>query len=517
MPSGKDIYFKKSVIGLEKRFYVQRRLAAPVPNARELIIDGDFSGAGSWTAGAGITINTAQKRALFAFVNDAALTQSVEEASKSTWYRVEFDVLEYQQGGLAVKMGDEGTEISVAASAGHKSIDVRSKGDNRLFLIGKNSFSGTVSNVSLKKLVFYEDNWFDITAFAGKDAIQSVSRSLDYKSWELGEVKQDNASLKFINAHGELSDEENEESIFHGGFARHYSKIRIDICFDGETQDTLFTGLLDDRSATSAVEKNLAVKESVSAYSFTKLLSDITLNELGALQGKNINDIVFEIMNRGFFTDFFEVRREDIQAGYNAAIDIAQYQDNAKALELLKDLAKGHSAFYIDIDGRFKFRPVEPTPDIKAHFGVTPERKIKVYDYRTGSERVIEKFYWEDSGEKYEAAASRYNTSETIDIKGVQNSADRQAILNHLGAKYSDKKASFKIDLPLCPFIALLDRVSVEQNGATDNSFILDISRLDVGVLELPVVAARITPNANFIVFEVKHSGAKTTLMLLEI
>jgi len=516
MPTSKELFFAKSVLGLQKKFSILRRLAVPITDGAEIAKNRDFSEVGGWTAGAGIEINQKSARALFSYVSGTSLTQSVPDMVKSTWYRVQFDILEYQQGDVQVQCGDEGTPASAAGAPGHISIDVCSKGNNTLYVTGINAFTGTISNISLQKLVYYERNWTDVTAYTTNNTISGVNRSLDYKSWEFGEVKQDNATLKLVNVYGEMSDEENDESIWHDGYVRHYSKFRIECSFDGKTRDVLFEGLLDDRTGYTQAESTQAVLENITAYSYTKLMSDITLAELGTLYGSTINDIVFDVMNRGFFTDYFAVNKAYIRAGVNAKVDLAAFEQGTKVADLLKELSKGHSVFYVDTDGIFKFQPIEPNLDVAAEFGSFPERKLKVYDYRSGSERVIEKFYWEDSSEKFEVPVPKYQTSQTVNIKGITDPADRQAIITFLGKKYSTKRASFKVDLPLCPFLRMMDRVRVEQLGATDNAFVLNVSRLDVGVLNQPVGAVRINPETQFVIYGLKHSDTKTTLTLLE-
>lgn len=513
--TSKSLYFSKSDIKLRKKFSVLRRLATPVVDGVELASDRTFTGSG-WTAGTGITIQTSRARALFSYVSGTSLTQTVSAMVKSTWYRVQFDILEYQQGNVQVKCGDEGTPASATGVMGHVSIDVCSKGDTTLYITGIDGFTGTISNVSLQKLVFYETNWQDITAYTTNNTINGINRSLDYKSWEFGEVKQDNATLKLVNVYGEMSDEDNEESFWHGGYVRHYSKLKIECSFDGQTNDTIFEGLLDDRSAYTQTESTQPVIENITAYAYTKLMSDITLAELGTISGTTINQIVYNVMNRGFFTDYFTVSSDYIDAGYNATIDLTEFEQSTKVMDLLKELAKGHSIFYIGTDGIFRFQAVEPNATVAAEFGSFPERKLKVYDYRTGSERIIEKFYWENSTEKYEVAVPKYKTSQKIEIKGVSSSTDKQGIINYLGNKYSVKRASFKVDLPLCPFLKIMDRVCVEQMGAIDNSFVLNVSQLDVGVLEQPIGAVKINPETEFVIYGLKHTDTKTTLTLLE-
>lgn len=106
MTTSKQLFFAKSVLGLQMKFSVRRRLATPASNGVEIAKNRDFSQAGVWTAGANITINQEAKRALFAYVSGTSLTQAVPNMVKSTWYRVQFDILEYQQGNVQVQCGN---------------------------------------------------------------------------------------------------------------------------------------------------------------------------------------------------------------------------------------------------------------------------------------------------------------------------------------------------------------------------------------------------------------------------
>jgi len=513
--TNQQIYFSSSKIPLRYRYLIKRRLENPITDNTEMVLDGDFTSATNWTCGTNITVSTSNQKAVFSYANDTSLTQQISAVSPSTWYRVEFDVFEYQQGNLAVKIGDESTEKVITLQAGHFGINVRAKGDKTLYLTGKD-FAGSIKNVSCKKLYFYENDWQDVTEYSNDKTLAGINHSLDYKSWEFGEITQDNASLKFLNTHGEMSDEDNENSIFFNGYLRHYSKIKIQCSFDKTNYDTIFEGLLDDRSASTSVSSTQPVIENISAYSYTKLFSDVTLDEIGTLSGTKINSIVTEIVNRGYFTDYFNFDEDLVSAGYNANIDVSEYDQSDTVMDVLSDLAQGHSVFYIDNDGYFNFKKVEANTGIKAVLDSAPERKVQVYDYKTGSERIIEKFYWEDSTEKFESSLNKYNTSETVNIKGVTETADRQAILDFLGAKFGIKRISCKIDLPLCPFLQVMDKVKIEHVGATYNCFVLDKSQLDIGTLTPPTSAIQIGADTTFIIYEVKHSQKKTTILVLE-
>lgn len=105
--------------------------------------------------------------------------------------------------------------------------------------------------------------------------------------------------------------------------------------------------------------------ENMTVFSFTKIFTDTKLSELGTLSATTINTAVYELLNRGIFTDYFTVDSENISAGVNATVDLSVYNESDSVLDVLKDLSKGHSAFYIDIDNKFYFKAVEPSTEKK--------------------------------------------------------------------------------------------------------------------------------------------------------
>jgi len=520
MATSKELYFQNSVLTLQKNYFIKRRLAVPKTDGTELLVNGNFNSTNGWGLAAGISIIPSENKVVWTAGNNNALSQTCG-INKSSWYRLQFDIKEYQQGFLELKAGSEGRAVSIDASQERFSVDLYSNGNNVIYLTGKDNFRGSLANISLQNLVFYEDAWLDITKYTSNKSITGINKSLDIKSWEFGEIKQDNASLKLINVHGEMSDEENEASIWHKDYIRHRSKIKIESVFcNGKERsaDIIFNGLLDDRSAYTSVDGKYAVIENIPAFSYSKILSDITLSELGSIDGSTVNEIVYNIMNRGFFTDFFSVDFSNIKAGYNSVIALSEYEQGDKVIDILKDLAKGHSIFYVDKNDSFHFKPVEPTENVVMVLGLSPERKLKVYDYRSGSERVIENFYWENGAEKYEKPVPVYKSSRNISVKGIKDGGYRQGLLNYLGEKFGTKNFSFKVDIPFCPFIDILDKIQLQQVGVVnENAFILDVSELDAARLELPAGAIKVSLEDNFIVYEIRNTDDTTTLTLLKL
>lgn len=63
----------------------------------------------------------------------------------------------------------------------------------------------------------------------------------------------------------------------------------------------------------------------------------------------------------------------------------------------------------------------------------------------------------------------------------------------------------------------MFDRVGVVSLGAIGNSFILNISKFNIGILENPIGAIIISDEKDYFISEISHSGFKTTLKVQEI
>ena len=200
----------------------------------------------------------------------------------------------------------------------------------------------------------YETDFTEISQGLMPDgSVNRLSKSLPNASYSFGKVSVSNASLKILSAFQEFAGEEDPNSIF-AGYIRHWSIIKIvDALVDHYTDSdnptessvTTFQGLLDAQTATT--EEGF---ETITALDFMTVLDEINVNELTLAQ-TTMNALIYEIMNRTEFTKFFNVSNSTtyINAGYNAtSIDVSQY--DGTVLEMLEDLAKGHSIFYIDPD-----------------------------------------------------------------------------------------------------------------------------------------------------------------------
>ena len=372
--------------------------------------------------------------------------------------------------------------------------------DGRFVIYSNDGFTGNITHGGAKEAKLYEDNWVDISQYL-IDKSFSTSQVLDAKSWEFGEVQQDNMKLSFINVNGELSDESNVNSFFANRFIKHQSKVKVGIVLNDE-ETTIFEGLVDERACSSDTQGPALIKEKLVVFSYMKLFSNLTISALGNATTTlmtTIQSAINYIIDYGYFKYF--VPQAIINVANDAYIDISQYSGDTKLSEVLQDLAKGQSAFWIDYNNTFHFSPVFSSSNNIYDFGLSPERKIKIFDYSAGADGVIENFYWENVNNiNYIAKKQKYSTSETINIKSITSPVTRQNIINICGENFSRKRITCKLEIPLCPFIEILDEIKVSN--------VKDINTENVG-------GAKFIDKI-FIVNGIKHSNNITTLHLIE-
>lgn len=318
----------------------------------------------------------------------------------------------------------------------------------------------------------YEPDFTEISdALMKGGSVNSVSRSLPNNSWQFGKVIVANVRLEILSAFQEFASELDHNSIFFG-FIRHRSIIKIVDAFVDKYTDpdepveasvTVFEGLLDSNTATT--EQGF---ETITALDFLTVLDEINVKELTLVQ-TTLNALVYEIMNRPEFTKFFNVNSSTtyINAGYNASsIDVSVYEGSI--LEMLEDLAKGHSIFYVNPDDNtFYFKPADPTSSIQHSFLEENNRKLKISGYREGVDRQVTHWYWEDSEISAIKSQPPINPkSATFKIAGITNDTQRQNTLNAVLRRSQDAKPYFKLELPYFPVIKLLDKVEVQSFGS---------------------------------------------------
>ena len=323
----------------------------------------------------------------------------------------------------------------------------------------------------LKEDGTYENDFTEISAGLLPDgSLNRLSLSLPNSSFQFGKVQVSNASLKIQSAYQEFASELDPKSIF-SGYIRHWSIIKIvDALIDKYTDEdnpeevsvTVFQGLLD--SATAQTEQTI---ESIVALDFLIVLNELNVNELTLTQ-TTLNALVYEIMNRTEFTKFFNVSNSStyINSGYNASnIDVSQY--DGTVLEMLEDLAKGHSIFYVNpSDNYFYFVEATPTSTVQFSFLESNNRKISLSKYREGIDRQINKWYWENTSISSVDTPEPINPrSETLNISGITDATQRQNLLDFVLEKTKNAKPYFSLKIPYLPTIKLLDRVVIQSFG----------------------------------------------------
>lgn len=318
----------------------------------------------------------------------------------------------------------------------------------------------------------YESSFTEISqGLLQSGSVNRLQRSLPNNSWQFGKVLVSNARLSILSPYQEFASELDPNSIFNG-FIRHRSIIKIEDAFIDKYTDpdnieeistVTFEGLLD--SATATTEEGY---ESITALDYLAVLKEINVKELTLAQ-TTLNALIYEIMNRSEFTKFFTVSSSTtyINAGYNASsIDTSVYEGSV--LNMLEDLAKGHSIFYVNPDDNtFYFKAVEPTVSVQFSFLEDSNRKLKISGYREGVDRMINRWYWNDTDISSVTSPAPVNPrSETFSIEGITNATQRQNTLDEVLSKSEIAKPYFKLDLPYFPIISLLDRVVVQSFGS---------------------------------------------------
>ncbi len=302
-------------------------------------------------------------------------------------------------------------------------------------------------------------------------SVNRLSRTLPNNSWQFGKVLVSNASLTILSPFQEFASELDPNSIF-SGFLRHRSIIKIQDAYIDKYTDpdapeeittTTFVGLIDSLTATT--EQGF---ETITALDFLSVLSEVNVNDLTLVQ-TTMNALIFEIMNRAEFTKFFTVSSSTtfIDAGYNAtSIDPSQY--DGTVLEMIEDLAKGHSIFFIDPDDNtFYFRPIEPTSAVIYQFLEKNNRKLKISRFREGVDRQVTNWYWGETAISSLSDPQPVNPrSETFSIAGVTDATQRQNLLDVVLSNSENAKQYFSLQLPYFPIVKLLDKVEVQAFGS---------------------------------------------------
>jgi hypothetical protein len=364
----------------------------------------------------------------------------------------------------------------------------------------------------------YESAWQDISDYLIKNSVTRVKNSIPNDSTDLGKVHVDNVQLQLRNVYGETSDENNAFSFFNN-WQRHGSQVKvvegyIDKYTDPENwvevENTTFIGLIDDRQAVTTKEyiEQLTVVDKLS------ILSNVLLGELGTIASTTIDTIVYEILNRAAFTKYFTVLPMFITSGYNASsVDMTQYTADESVYNVLQDLAKGHAIMYVNPDDDIFYWKAISLGDTRADFNAAMSERLELDNYSNGSDKVIEKWYWEGTNINYDVNTPKFYTHQTFNIKGVTNTVERTNMLNYVRGRYNTARKSMTVRMPYLPIFRLLDGITVFKQGLPPpDAFILGVGRLGIDRLRLPIGAVRLTSSNVYIVRGIEHSFPYTCL-----
>ena len=374
----------------------------------------------------------------------------------------------------------------------------------------------------------YESQWQNVEILSGLPLLEKSVNTISYKasnnSFNFGIVTVGNVAITLNSKNGQFGDENNSGSVFNG-FIRHKSIVRIrdgyvdnytDPNFPVKVFKTVFEGFIDGTSDNTKVddENFLQTLQCVELMSF--LLKEYRVADMGVLTSTTINTLVYEILNRPVFTNFFTVNSLNISAGYNiSSFDITQYEAQTTLLTLFENFSIGHSFFYIR-DGIFYYSAIN-SGNVSS-FEINAKKLIKFSAYSPGISNVIELFNWEEQPDiTFVASPNKYNKSQTINIKGCTDTAQRQNVLNTIGNLAKIQRKEFKISIPYFMDVFVMDEIVVQSPQIyPSDAFIWGVSKWGEKVWRRSLKADSIDDSATWLVREVKHSNFKTEIILQE-
>ena len=239
------------------------------------------------------------------------------------------------------------------------------------------------------------------------------------------------------------------------------------------------------------------------------------MSDLSVADG-DLSDVIYDILNRTKFTRLFNVSSDSlyINPAIDFPVDVSEYNDST-VFECLEDLAKGLNIFYVDPKNNFfYFKEIEETNYTVYQFLESNERKIDLYKFKEGTDRVYNSLTW--SGEPTitasDSSAIRIIPINDFNIKGLVNSTYRQLVIDAIFLRQKVKRQYFRIKTPYAPFFRLLDKINVQSSGqAPENAprwgFVNwnNFQWASVSGIKIPI-------SLNWIIREIKHSGLVTEL-----
>lgn len=378
-------------------------------------------------------------------------------------------------------------------------------------------------------LTTYESTWQDVEQLSKlkllDNSVAAISKKIANNNYSFGIVTTGNVTIKLNSKNGQFDDENNSTSIFKG-FIRHKSLIRIRDGFIDKYTDpnnpinvysTVFEGFIDVTATGTKVDDENLQQNLVCIDSLSFLLKEYTVSDMGSLTSTNLNDLIYEILNRSEFTPFFTVDTGNINAGYNiSSFDISQYEAQTQLLTLFENFSIGHSYFYVR-DNIFYYSSI--TSGLSNILTIGPKKLEKFSNYNNGIANIFEKLFWEEQPTiTFTASPNKYNRSKTINIKGATDNTQRQNLLDNIGANTKIQRKEFTISIPYYMNINVMDIVTVTSPQIIpDDAFIWGISRWGEKRWRKLLQADNIVNNASWLVKSVKHSKYKTRLVVQEI
>lgn len=376
----------------------------------------------------------------------------------------------------------------------------------------------------------YESDWQDVETLSGLKLLDKSVKSINYttsnNNYNFGIVNIGNVTVSLNSKNGQFDDETNGASIFKD-FIRHKSLIRIrDGYIDNRTDEenpvsvyhTVFQGFIDATATGTKVDDNNLIQNLQCVDMLSFLLKEYTLVDMGTLTSTNLESLIYEILNRSEFTNFFTVNASNINPGYNiTSFDISQYKNQITLYELFENFSIGHSFFYVT-DEIFHYKGI--LEGTYKSFTVNEKKLIKFSRYNNGISNVFERLFWEDQPTiTFTSATNKYNKTLTINILGATNYTERQNLLDSIGNISKIQRRGFTIDIPYFMDVFVLDEIIIESpQTIPENAFVWGFSRWgDGSTWQRSLQAENIPNNVAWLVIGVKHSNYKTTLTLQEI
>ena len=371
----------------------------------------------------------------------------------------------------------------------------------------------------------YEATWQDVETLSGlkllDKSVNNISYTLSNNSYNFGIVNVGNAKVTLNSKNGQFDDEFNSSSVFNG-FLRHKSLIRIRDGYVDKYTDpanpvdvltTVFEGFIDDASNSTKVDKDnlLQTLQCVDLLSF--LLKENTIADIGTLTSTDLESLIFEILNRTTFTDFFTVSALNINAGYNiTSFDISQYEEQTTLYSLFENFSIGHSFFFVK-SGVFFYKEI--TDGNAINFTIDSKKLIEFSNYNNGISNVFERLDWEDSTESFTASPNKYNRGKTINVKGATNTVQRQNLLNTIGNITKVQRKQIRLKIPYFMNIFILDTINIDSPEIIpEDAFVWAVSKWGEKRWRKALKADNISSSDNWLVRNIKHNDLITTIIV---